>query len=278
MDGIPVAQIEVENGAEKISYIHTDHLDTPRFATSSLGDLSWRWLGDGFGAQLPDQDPGNSGVPTTINLRFPGQYYYAETGFHYNGFRYYSPTIGRYTQSDPIGIEAGINTYGYVKANPLLYVDPEGLKGARRNASGTGRRGTAGAAGARARAKANRLNIRKRKLEAALGQLAASQRQERQKLEQSLKGIAKELDQLNDWLNDPANDSFFPMKCSRLICPEDFLLNRDNGGNSGVRVGGQSCFFVPPAFRNLPKMSPSRKNRGDCLCAEWGTIGFNTAN
>ena len=62
-----------------------------------------------------------------LNLRFPGQYYDEETGFHQNHFREYDPKTGRYLQSDPIGLEGGINTYIYALNNPIRYKDPLGL-------------------------------------------------------------------------------------------------------------------------------------------------------
>lgn len=46
----------------------------------------------------------------------------------YNYFRDYDPVTGRYVQSDPIGLEGGLNTYLYAEANPLRYIDPYGLQ------------------------------------------------------------------------------------------------------------------------------------------------------
>jgi RHS repeat-associated protein len=60
------------------------------------------------------------------NLRFPGHYYDDEIGLHYNRFRYYSPTLGRYLQSDPQGQSGGVNLYSYT-TNPLVNVDVLGL-------------------------------------------------------------------------------------------------------------------------------------------------------
>jgi len=48
-------------------------------------------------------------------------------GMHYNYFRDYDPSIGRYIESDPIGLDGGVNTYAYVDANPLMKVDLLGL-------------------------------------------------------------------------------------------------------------------------------------------------------
>jgi RHS repeat-associated protein len=60
-------------------------------------------------------------------LRFPGQYYDAETGLNQNMARDYDPSVGRYIESDPIGIDAGVNTYAYVKNTPVSYFDSLGL-------------------------------------------------------------------------------------------------------------------------------------------------------
>ena len=110
-----------------VFYIHTDHLNTPRRITRrTTSDVVWSWDSDPFGATGPNENP--SGLGTfSFNLRFPGQYYDAETGLNYNFHRYYDPESGRYIESDPKGLIGGINTYAYVRDNALSYLDPSGL-------------------------------------------------------------------------------------------------------------------------------------------------------
>ncbi|MBK7657952.1 MAG: RHS repeat-associated core domain-containing protein [Betaproteobacteria bacterium] len=47
---------------------------------------------------------------------------------HYNYFRDYEPSIGRYVESDPVGLSGGLNSYQYAQGNPILLVDQWGLK------------------------------------------------------------------------------------------------------------------------------------------------------
>ncbi len=125
-DQAPIAQV-TKGTTDTLVHLHTDHLNTPRLATDAARSTVWRYDGNAFGDTLPNEDPDGNAKKTTVNLRFPGQYYDAETKLHYNWHRYYDPRIGRYVTSDPIGLEGGLNTYAYVGGNPLRFIDPHGL-------------------------------------------------------------------------------------------------------------------------------------------------------
>ncbi len=108
-------------------FVEVDHLNTPRLVANSSGTPVWRWdQQEPFGVNVPDENPSGLGV-FEQPLRFPGQYADKETNLNYNYFRDYDPGIGRYPQSDPIGLKGGPNTYAYVDSSPLLGVDPRGL-------------------------------------------------------------------------------------------------------------------------------------------------------
>ncbi|GIX35724.1 MAG: RhsD protein [Lysobacteraceae bacterium] len=120
LDQLPVAV--VQDGV--VHAIEADHLGTPRLARDlATGEVSWRW--DFFGSAFGGHAAENRGLD--LALRFPGQYHDPATGLHYNYFRDYDPSTGRYVQSDPMGLKAGINTYAYVRSNPLYLFDMFGL-------------------------------------------------------------------------------------------------------------------------------------------------------
>jgi RHS repeat-associated protein len=126
LQGMPVAIIDGTPANPVIAYVHTDHLDTPRTVIDRQGRQRWTWVAEPFGNSAPATNPLGFGE-YVLNLRMPGQYHDAETGLSDNWHRTYDSSLGRYTQSDPIGLAGGINTYAYVGGNPLSYVDPRGL-------------------------------------------------------------------------------------------------------------------------------------------------------
>ena len=107
-------------GATDVAYLHTDHLGTPQAMTDAGAQLFW-WRD-----QTPFGQTVDTGGFSQTPIRFPGQFADDESGLHYNYFRDYDPALGRYIQSDPIGLRGGLNTYGYVRGNPQRYVDPTG--------------------------------------------------------------------------------------------------------------------------------------------------------
>lgn len=104
-------------------YYHVDDVGQPRLLTDKTGQVVWSADRiSAFGAVTIA-----SGTAIEQPWRFPGQYYDAETGLHYNVHRYYDPSIGRYTSADPAGLKGGFNGYAYANAMPTVLVDPYGL-------------------------------------------------------------------------------------------------------------------------------------------------------
>jgi RHS repeat-associated protein len=110
-------------------FVQPDHLNTPRAILNAASETVWRWESAPFGETEAEVQPNAAIAPFAYQLRFPGQYFDAENGLHYNYFRDYEAATGRYIESDPIGLGGGINTYAYVMANPLSSVDLLGLSG-----------------------------------------------------------------------------------------------------------------------------------------------------
>ncbi|MDA8522169.1 RHS repeat-associated core domain-containing protein [Acidovorax sp. NCPPB 4044] len=114
--------------ATRIRHILCDHLGTPIALVDANGPqaglVTWAATHHAWGAVREEYDPYGIGQ----NIRFQGQQLDAETGLHYNRFRYYDPAVGQYVTQDPIGLVGGNNFYRYVE-RPTTYIDPLGLTG-----------------------------------------------------------------------------------------------------------------------------------------------------
>ena len=102
-------------------FVLSDQIGTPQRIEDEFGHEVWRADVSPYGHADVTSDGS-----LDFNLRFPGHYFDEELGLHYNRFRYYDPSLGRYLQSDPVGILGGLNVYAY-HPNPLERVDVRGL-------------------------------------------------------------------------------------------------------------------------------------------------------
>ena len=109
-------------GATTLSYVHGDHLGVPVVITNTAGTSINDMQADPFGRRFRTA----SGSQPRTSIALPGQIIDIADR-HYNLYRDYDPTLGRYLQADPIGLDGGDNVYGYVGGNPVGRTDPLGL-------------------------------------------------------------------------------------------------------------------------------------------------------
>lgn len=130
---IPVATLRPSSpgiGAPAvIYYVETDQLNAPRETIRpSDNTVMWTWFSGPFGRDAPNTNPQGAGT-FTYDLRLPGQIAGAWGSSYQNSFRDYDPSIGRYVESDPIGLNgASFSTYSYANGNPISRIDPRGLQ------------------------------------------------------------------------------------------------------------------------------------------------------
>ena len=121
--GLPVAVVD-GGTATTIGFVTADGLGSPRAVTSTAGAVIWNWP---YSLNPFGENRAVSASGYVLNLRLPGQYADGEAGLKYNMHRSFDAATGRYLQSDPMGLQAGTNTYIYALANPLLHWDASGL-------------------------------------------------------------------------------------------------------------------------------------------------------
>ena len=123
-ESVPTGDAAAEGAGERFYAIVTDQVGTPAELVAADGTVAGYQQHTLWGGTL--WHPAGPATP----LRFPGQYYDAETGLHYNQQRYYDPVTGSYLTPDPLGLAPAPNPHAYVP-NPLLQSDPLGLMSCR---------------------------------------------------------------------------------------------------------------------------------------------------
>ncbi|WP_422085991.1 RHS repeat domain-containing protein [Variovorax sp.] len=113
-------------GKEEIAFYQCDHLGTPQELTDHEGRVAWSASYKAWGETRQAISEAGRKAGFRNPIRFQGQYWDEETGLHYNRYRYYDPSSGRYVSRDPIGLDGGNNIYQYAP-NPSHWVDPLGL-------------------------------------------------------------------------------------------------------------------------------------------------------
>jgi len=69
---------------------------------------------------------GELNAASGIRFRYTGQFWLQEIGLYYYKARFYSPALGRFLQTDPVGYQSDLNLYAYVGNDPVNGKDPDG--------------------------------------------------------------------------------------------------------------------------------------------------------
>ena len=118
----PLAVVSNVNTTPALLMVHVDQLNRPVKMTNSTGTIVWNAVWQPFGGAHT-----LTGAEA-LTARFPGQWFQLEAGLHYNWHRHYDPSLGRYTQPDPLGFVDGPSVFAYVGSSPLLFTDFPGLQ------------------------------------------------------------------------------------------------------------------------------------------------------
>jgi len=121
LDDMPVAVVtDIAALTLTIYFVHVDHLKRPVAMSDAAKAMVWqaKWLPFGTASSITGT--------ASLDARFPGQWFQIESGLHYNWHRHYDPSIGRYTQPDPLRFVDGPSVFAYAGSTPLMTSDTTG--------------------------------------------------------------------------------------------------------------------------------------------------------
>jgi RHS repeat-associated protein len=219
----------LERIAGEKQYYHYDHNGNPVQTVNAKGEVTDNLFYTPFGELING----------TINHAQPfghstkrGNF---KSGLLYFGYRFYVPHMERWLNRDPIGTDGGLNIYGYVEGNPIMYVDDNGLRRQPGRKIYPSNRPT----------EIDRSRVIKRLQELMNGSKTSRQLR-------LMAQLKEQLDEMNRLL-----DPNLPMKCAQYFCPDsasDGLIPNPSRNNS--------C----PSTTTKHKLKPLNK---DCVCIRY---------
>ncbi|GAB1719359.1 MAG: hypothetical protein NTAFB09_10900 [Nitrosospira sp.] len=117
------------SGTGSKTWLYADHQGSIAATANSAGTSTATYSYGPYGE--PNATPG-------IRFRYTGQYFLQEIGLYYYKARFYSPVLGRFLQTDPVGYQSDLNLYAYVGNDPVNLTDPTGTIGINFGAAGIG--------------------------------------------------------------------------------------------------------------------------------------------